>query len=314
MFRASVTVILLALNLAANNFAVRGAPQARERRMRDAASSKAGPAGLLTESVRQNARGRQSARVRQLATLTNTQRIVDIAFTTDGRFVVITSADQTKRWWNVETGAEAAIPNSVVPTLADNALMRKSCAMFADRDLFLDQLPGGKELSTVSRSPDNKLLITQKSVDGSSSIYGWFTLQIWDTSTSKLRMTSEKMRAACAVYWSPDLETLIVVPYDRNKTRLVDARTGRVKMKLTHEGCTSDAVFGGGGCEPWVFSNDGGIAIKQTSPIKLWNTKTGELIAELKNTAPPAVFSPANSRVFVTLSSDNRNVVVWELY
>jgi WD40 repeat protein len=314
MFRASVTVILLALNLAATNSAVKSyASQTRERRTRDATISKAAPAGLLTESVPQNARGRQSARVRQLATLTNTQKIVDIAFTTDGRFVAITSTDQTKRWWNVETGVEATAPNLAVPAPANNAIMQKSCAMFANRDPFLDRLPGGKELSTVSRSPDNKLLLTQRSVDGSSGIYGWFTLQIWDTATAQLRMTSEKLRAACAVYWSPDRETLIVVPYDRNQTRLVDALTGRVKAKLSHEGCTSDAVFGGGGCEPWVFSNDGGQAVKQTSPIKLWNAKTGELIAEFKNTAPPAVFSPTNSRVFATRSSDATKVVVWEL-
>ena len=286
MFRTCLTIILLAVILAANNFAGRAHDsQTRERRTRD-------------------------ARVRQLITLTDTQKIVDIAFTTDGRFVATTSADQSKRWWNAETGVESTAPGSA---LADNTVARKPCAMYGDRDPFLAQLPNGKEFSAVSRSRDNSLLLTQKSVDESSSIYGWFTLQIWDTATAQLRMTSEKLRFTCAVYWNPDGESLIVVPYARNQTRLVDARTGRVKAKLTHEGCTGDSLFGGGGCEPWVFSSDGGLGIKQTSPIKIWNTKTGELITELKNTAPPAVFSPANSRVVATLSRDSRKVTLWEV-
>lgn len=247
-------------------------------------------------------------RVRQVATLNHNQEIQYIEFTVDGKFVA-TESDQSVRWWVTQTGATFHGPPTA--NIAIENIKRKGCT-YESYDPFLRKLPNSEELQFVSRSPDNKMLVTQKVV-GRSSVYDWLVLQFWDLATAELRLTSERIRNVCKVYWSRDGESLILVSYRGSKTRFLDAGTGQVKAKLPYDGCVSDSWFGSDGCEPWVISEDSRLAMMEKTPIKLWDIKTGELLAELEGARPPVRFSPTNGRIIATRSRDKKQAILWEV-
>jgi len=247
-------------------------------------------------------------RVRQVATPTHNQEIRYIEFTVDGKFVS-TQSDQSVRWWDTQTGATFHGP----PT-ADVAIKntRRTGCFYGSQDPFLRKLPNAEELESLSRSPDKKLLLTQKVV-GRSSVKDWFVVQLWDLTTAELRMTSDKVRGVCSVFWGRNGEFLILVGYGGSETRFLEVRTGHVKAKLPYGGCVSDSMFGSDGCEPWVISEDSRLAMMEKTPIKLWDLKTGELVAELEGARPPVRFNPTNSRIIATRSNDKKKAILWEV-
>ena len=126
-------------------------------------------------------------------------------------------------------------------------------------------------------------------------------------------MTSERVRGVCSVFWSRDGKLLILVGYGGSQTRFLDARTGHVKAKLPYGGCVSDSLFGSDGCEPWVISEDSRLAMMEKTPIKLWDIKSGVLVAELEGARPPVRFSPTNSGIIATRSKDKKKAILWEV-
>lgn len=249
--------------------------------------------------------------VRQLATLTHSQEIHSIAFTVDGKSLATVSKDQSTQWWDAHTGA--SLPGPPPADIAIKKIERTGCAAYETPDPFISKLPNSEELAFLARTPDNEMLLTQKGVGRTAYSSEWFILQLWDLATAELRMTSEKVRNVCSVFWSPNGENLILVGYSRTKTRLLDARTGHVKAKLPYDGCVSDSWFGSDGCEPWVFSEDSRLAMMEKTPLKLWNVRSGKLVAQLESARPPVRFSPTNSRIIATRSQNKKMAMLWEV-
>ena len=215
------------------------------------------------------------------------------------------------RWWDVQTGASVARPKSY-----DGGKIQAYIQSEVDEekvDQLLSKLQSEREVRVLERSPDNRMLLTQRNVSNEFPPGGWWVLQFWDLTTGDLRVTSDKVRFSTQVFWSPDCATLVLVGFGGTKTRLLDARTGRVKAKLPYEGCVSDRLFGSTGCEPWIFSDDSRLLLMQKGPLKLWAAETGALIVELESARPPAVFSPTNNRLIATLSKDNKKALLWEV-
>ena len=129
-------------------------------------------------TVSQSRKPQANQRVRQVATLNNTLEILYIEFTADGKFVS-TQSDQSVRWWDTQTGATFhGAPNADV--VIKNT--RRTGCFYGSQDPFLRKLPNAEELESVSRSPDKKMLLTQKVV-GRSSVEDWFVVQLWDLAT-----------------------------------------------------------------------------------------------------------------------------------
>ncbi|HYX29001.1 MAG TPA: hypothetical protein VE863_10555, partial [Pyrinomonadaceae bacterium] len=89
-------------------------------------------------------------------------------------------------------------------------------------------------------------------------------------------------------------------------------KTGSI-TKLSLKGCTSDYIFATGGCEPFVFSLDGKIVVKERKPFRLLDSASGSVIGELTAAALPIVFSPTEERVLVTRSDNERTILIWEV-
>lgn len=263
---------------------------------------------IAQTTASQSRKTQANQRVLQVATLSHNQEILYIEFTVDGKFVSTQSAQST-RWWDTQTGATFHGPQTADVAIKNT---RRTGCFYGSEDPLLRKLPNAEELESLSRSPDKKTLLTQKVV-GRSSVEDWFVVQLWDLTTAELRMTSERVRRVCSVFWSRDGESLILGGFRGSQTRFLDVRTGQVRAKLPYDGCMSDSWFGSDGCEPWVISEDSKLAMMEKTPIKLWDIKSGELVVELESARPPVRFSPTNSRIIATRSKDKKKAILWEV-
>ena len=114
------------------------------------------------------------------------------------------------------------------------------------------------------------------------------------------------------IFWSPDEKTIAVMA-SRFDTRLLDVASGRENGRLRVDHCWPDTWIGSDGCEPFRFSADGAVVLKDKRPIKLWYVRTASLISELPRARTPALFSPTDARLLATRSDNKKNVLLWRL-
>ena len=114
------------------------------------------------------------------------------------------------------------------------------------------------------------------------------------------------------IFWTPDGKTLAIVGLEVGP-RLIDTATGREIARLPFENCWPWTLFGSDGCEPLTFSADGAVVLKAKEPLKVWDTTTVTLMAELKEAHLPAVFSPTDSRLLATRSKNKKSLLLWRL-
>ncbi|HEX8845707.1 MAG TPA: hypothetical protein VF791_13730 [Pyrinomonadaceae bacterium] len=160
-------------------------------------------------------------------------------------------------------------------------------------------------------SPDGSALLTleyslPRAVD---------QLSLWDVATGQKLLRFETLPYGVkTVYWSPKGNALVVEGYYGMHTRLMDARTGRVVAKLPYDGCAAGSWFGSSGCEPFVFSADGRLFLKQKKPLRLWSALTGELLTTLEEADAFARFSPTDNRLLVTRGKDKKALLFWDVF
>lgn len=114
------------------------------------------------------------------------------------------------------------------------------------------------------------------------------------------------------VFWTPNGKALAIVGLEFGP-RLIDAVTGRELARLPYDNCWPWTMWGSDGCEPLSFSADGAVVLKAKEPIKLYDTTTITLIAELRDAHLPAVFSPTDNRVLATRSKNKKSLLLWRL-
>jgi len=241
-------------------------------------------------------------------------------FLSDARTVLTSSPASSSKLWDAESGKLKA-------TLDDRE-SRKFIAM-ADPDgrvlvvdkagtvTLLDSTTGSVKLTLEDAgvpqefSPDSRSLLMVKSL---STERNGAQIRLLDVSSGDVRTTFEIQVVPWNVtaHWSPDGRFVVVAGNGQTQTIVVDMRTGQVVVKLPYSGCSPDTWIGSTGCEPFLFSADGLIAMKQARPLRLFSTDGGSL-AKVENASLPADFSPTNASMFVTRGQDKRVAVVWEI-
>ena len=254
--------------------------------------------------------------------------VVTGSFVADGRTVITTSWDHAPKVWDAETGklktmlGNAGTSARLFRLVAIASPDGRLAVTYDHRGVVLwDSLKGEVKLALddigapLALSPDGKTLLTAQGEP--ARIYrNEVELRLYDVATGQLRTTFERIPAGVSrdnIYWSPEGRSIVVIGAARTQTRILDTGTGRVTAKLPYVGCIPDTWFGNGGCEPFIFSVDGRVALKEKNPLRLWSTETGELLTTLDAASTPAVFSPTNPHTLVTRGKDKRTALIWEV-
>ncbi|HYX40714.1 MAG TPA: hypothetical protein VE821_03400, partial [Pyrinomonadaceae bacterium] len=220
------------------------------------------------------ARANDPARL-QVALHGHTKSIGALTFSPDGATLATSSADGTVRLWRVRDGAAQVVlhvragrhTSPEVFWSPDGRKLatysRRSFEDFgetqiwdADTGHLRAALEGHRgNVINVEWSPDSRMLLAY--------VTSPFTISLWDTTTGQKLWDVEHTPAGLGgFFWSPDGARIVAMGYGSN-ARLLDARTGRILTKLPYGGCTNDWLCGDNDCEPFVFSADGRVFLKQ---------------------------------------------------
>lgn len=254
--------------------------------------------------------------------------LVTAHFAADGHTVITASEEQPAKLWDVTTGqlktvlplrddefAEKMYHSDVV--LSPD---RRLVARYLNKDVALLDTSTGevkRELGQIGLpmafSPDSQLLLTTIRHPTNSTAGDWDEFRLYDIATGQLRLSFEKAPLLLFrndLYWVG--HTILLGRGDGN---LLDARTGKVKGNIPYDACVSDRLIGDSGCQPFILSADGLIAVKVTNPIRLWSADNGTLLATLdkEHAHAPALFSPTDPRLLITRAKDKKTALLWEV-
>jgi len=252
--------------------------------------------------------------------------LADARFCTDGQTVLTESYGKPPKLWDVATGKLKATLQSAADALDGETHLYlfpefspdgKIVAFGTRAGIVLWDTATGQLLRTLadaggtfSFSPDGRGLITARRSNG-EIFSDTEDVKVYNVSTGEVRQTIEKSSEETnSFYYRPDGNAVVAVGY--KKTRLLDLKAGQLKAKLPYGGCSSDSLFGNGGCEPFVFDATGRVFLKQRDEVKLWDAQTGALIADLNAARSPSVFSP-NGQLLATRSRDKKALLLWEI-
>lgn len=162
-------------------------------------------------------------------------------------------------------------------------------------------------------SPDSKMLLTTVRKPTYSTLGNWDEFKLYDAATGQLRLTFERVpliNIRRDLHWSRDGHTILV---GSGSAKLLDARTGKLKGSIPFGSCTPEIFFGDDGCQPFILSADGRIAVKVKDPLRLWDADNGTLLKILDTARAPALFSPTNPRLLITRGKDKKTALLWQI-
>jgi WD40 repeat protein len=163
---------------------------------------------------------------RELATFrTDADSVTAVAFSPDGKTVVVGTGSKGLKWWNVVTGQEHGSPKRDWPSVTAVAFSPdgKTLAVslednLKDNTVYLADPTTGKIRTTLLShgarvpslvfSPDSQLLAAfceaHEDMGGGMVIPGGGTVILWDVATGKKRATLQHTHQVGAVAFHPD--------------------------------------------------------------------------------------------------------------
>lgn len=229
-------------------------------------------------------------------------------FSPDGRLVFTINGDKSAKIWNASTGAlQASIENK-------ERIYRASFDPTGTRLLTVEQQGGmklwntetGQLVGEVAKKGllENLMKGYEFSPDGKHVATFFFgDTRIWDARSAEMKFKLANSETT-DVLFSPDGRWLATASSNKQSAGSIwDVQTGQLKLALPSIGSKSVSV---------EFNSDGTIlATANDSGVRLWDPKTGELLATLTEARYPVAFS-SDGRVLVT-GARKDTALLWEI-
>jgi WD40 repeat protein/Mg-chelatase subunit ChlD len=207
----------------------------------------------------------------------HSDRINAIAYSPDGKTLASASYDNTVKLWNVKTGE-----------------LKKT-------------LTGHSNFRYIAYSPDGTIL---------ASLSGEKTIKLWNAKTGELKNTLTGSNFTTDIAYSHDGKLLAVAGND-TVIKLWNTETGEIILSLVkRRGRVNTLIFLLSGSKTILASSPTESILASASvdkgKVKLWNTKTGNLIVNLQhsNSVNAITYSP-NGQTLVSASGDDLHV--WDV-
>ena len=232
----------------------------------------------------------------------HTNRVVAVAFSRDGRYLVSGGSDQTVRLWDCATGA-------LVRTYGGHDAVVVGVSFFPDSQRFVSASGNNVKLWSVAsdselasfRGHEHLVWSVAISPDGSQIASGGAdqTVKLW-SATPNLQLTIRGQSKECVrgVAFSPDGHSVAAVSQD-GILQLFDPATGEQRLPLPR----------GVGFAGLAFSPDGRrlTTVGLGGKVQVWDTTTGGSVLEVNGTVrrddvewPSVAYSPDGQLLAVT--------------
>jgi WD40 repeat protein len=208
----------------------------------------------------------------------NSWRLIDL---TIGRPLVRIPTNFCGRGWLSSNGRFVLFSENATPANSTRIAAQVFDALSGE-PVSRVMMHGGR-INTAAFSPDGKRVATT-TAEGIT--------RIWDTTSGRPLTSRMRLGGSIVPVFSPDGQKLVTAGYGSPAriwaVRIWDTTTGRLLTKpMVHENNVVDASF----------SPDGRLLLTRSRGAYLWDTATGERIAELLPEAAAATFGPAGRQV-----------------
>ncbi len=238
----------------------------------------------------------------------HTKRVLDVAFTAQGRYLASSSQDMNIKLWDVNSGQEVhavrmrSVDMSDIDISTEGSMLAWGEAVWA-----LDSMQEIHALERGSPLPAHVAF----SPDGSVLALGLFGQQItlWDTTSGQPMQTLEKREEnrTKSMDFSPDGAILAAGVID-GTVRLFDVASGRIVRILQYAGETD--------IHDLVFSPDGKYLASggRVPAVVLWDVASGEVVRtfRLTDNSISMAFSP-DGTVLASAGGYEQEVRLWDV-